>query len=70
MRGDRDKADILSEVRLPVISDPTLAPRQFGMDAYCRMMCQLYPVFPNRAALIARRRRADHGPVPVRFTLD
>lgn len=62
--------DGLAAIRLPIITTPTVAPAKHGLDGFARMMCRLYPVFPNREALVAKRLRPDSGPVPVRFTVD
>lgn len=70
MRRDGEKEGELSGIRLPAIRGATLAPKRQGIAAFCRAMAELYPVFPNREVFLARRRRGDHGPVPVRFRAD
>ena len=70
MSRNDEMTDGLAGIRLPVITGPTLAPAKHGLAAFGRMMCRLYPVLPNRAALLEKRLRPDCGPVPVRFTMD
>jgi len=71
MQGDDGKTvDRFDGIRLPVIKGKTLPPSRLGVEGFCRAMAELYPVYPNREEPLAKRRRGEGGPVPVRFRVD
>ena len=67
MQGDGKPQEGLEGIRLPVLDGVTLPPKKLGIEGFCRAMEELYPVFPNREKLLAKRRSGEHAPAPVRF---
>jgi hypothetical protein len=71
MQGDDgERLDRFDGIQLPVIEGGMPPPKRLGIEGFCRAMGELYPVYPNRTALLAKRRRGEGGPVPVRFQAD
>ncbi|MBT3290882.1 MAG: hypothetical protein HN380_26285 [Victivallales bacterium] len=70
MQRNKPELRATEDIRLPVLDGDTLPPKLLGIEGFCRAMEALYPVYPNREALLAKRRSGEHGPVPVRFHVD
>lgn len=70
MPRSRPELGSAAGVRLPVLDGDTLPPKRLGIEGFCRAMEALYPVYPNREALLAKRRSGLVGPVPVRFRVE
>jgi len=66
MQGISPSDSDLSAPDLPIITGPTLQPRRYGAEAFCRVLSQVIEILPNRRLLVEKHRR-ERRPVPVRF---